>query len=110
MLKQQVASSASAVYAKLSSKPFILYAPVIIPKPKMSTTESAIRPQQPRGIDHADSGSEDEVVVQGKVTMPNGGRYFPLGYKEAAWQWVSSRSVIHSIFLSHTDISSSGPA
>lgn len=86
MLKQQVASSASAVYAKLSSKPFLLYAPVVITK--MSTTEGSIRPQQPRGIDHADSGSEDEVVVQGKVNMPNNGRYFPLGYKDAAWQWV----------------------
>lgn len=101
MLKQHVASSASAIYAKLSTKPFILYAPVIIPK--MSTTETAIRPKPPRGIDHADSGSEDEAVVQGKVNMPTGGRYFPLGYKDAAWQWVRvnvnvSRGVISTAY------------
>lgn len=101
MLKQQVASSASAIYAKLSTKPFILYAPVIIPK--MSTTESPMRPQKPRGIDHADSGSEDEIVEQGKVNMPTNGRYFPLGYKDAAWQWWSSISppLAENAVLSH---------
>lgn len=91
MLKQQVVSSASALYSKLSTKPFILYAPVIIPK--MSTTENAIRPQQPPGMDHADL-SEDEIKVQGEVRVqgqvkPINTRYFPLGYKDAAWQWVS---------------------
>lgn len=83
MLKQQ-ATSASTVFSR-SSKPFALYSPVIIPK--MSTAEAPIRPQEPKGIDRADVSDDEAPLKQTKVAPPNT-RYFPLGYKDAAYQWV----------------------
>jgi cardiolipin-specific phospholipase len=49
------------------------------PVSKMSTTENAIRVQPPL--------EATEELRQGKPQQVKGA-YFPLGYKEAAYQWV----------------------
>jgi hypothetical protein len=51
------------------------------PVAKMSTTENAIRAQPPP--------EPTEELRQGKP-QPVKGAFFPLGYKDAAYQWVCS--------------------
>lgn len=112
MLKQQLFSSASLILTKSASKirltvrrkrkPFALYAPVIITKNKqdtMSAAEAPISPRDPANGSKAnsntqhrfDDSSDDESLpkAQTKVAPPNM-KYFPLGYKDAAYQWVCS--------------------
>lgn len=48
---------------------------------KMSTADGSVRPQQARSVDRS-----EELKQQKPERQPN--VYFPLGYKEAAYQWV----------------------
>ena len=82
MLKQQAATT---VFSRAPPR-FALYTPVIIPK--MSTTEGAIRPQAPHGLDHA-ADTVEEMAVKQQRKPETAPRFFPLGYKDAAYQWVS---------------------
>jgi cardiolipin-specific phospholipase len=60
---------------------------------KMSTTENAIRAHPP-------PDSSEELRQQRPQQQPSGA-YFPLGYKEAAYQWVCSLDLGLLIRLFH---------
>lgn len=62
------------------------------PSVKMSTADGSVRAQQPA------PRASDEIKQQKPQRPPS--VFFPLGYKDAAYQWVSSTSC-HTIHTVH---------
>ncbi|KAJ6444590.1 alpha/beta hydrolase [Purpureocillium lavendulum] len=93
------ASSAASPTVSSSSSSSASYTTVVIHAPtsaashvhaaaRMSTTEGAVRAQHPHGTEAGPHATED-IRPQQKPQRPSGA-YFPLGYKDAAYQWWTS--------------------
>ncbi len=53
----------------------------------MAAAETGGRPTQPPSVS-ADAAAAEDIKTQQKLARKPPSVYFPLGYKEAAYQWV----------------------